>query len=188
MKYAVSGPLTAYQFDRLGKETGMMRHKKAVFSAIILFVAVLFLSHLYAAEKPVQFSWAVLTDTPDGLRPVDFNTPVTLSSGTTIQIYLEQKPNTYIYLYLIDSQGNLNFLFPETNFYDSVEPVDKIFRIPPEMERFVLTPPGGQEKFYLMASSSRLVDLEKLTAAFLKSPQNREQNAAVINEIKRIRR
>ena len=141
------------------------------------------------AETPVQFSWAVLTDTDKGLRPIDFSTPPTLSNGTTIQFYIEQKPGTYIYLYLIDSSNNLEFLFPgEVNYYNTVTPAERVFRIPADTDRFELTPPGGQEKLYLLASSSRLEQLEKLTADFLADPKNPARKAPVLNELKRIRR
>lgn len=162
---------------------------KRVCQAVLIAFTLMFSSGLLFAETPVQFSWAILSDTPEGLKTLDFTEPKTLPNGTTIQIYLEQKPGAYIYIYLIDSTGALDFLFPgEIDFYDSVMPTDRIFRIPADMDRFELTPPGGQEKLLIMASSSRLTELEKLTAELLKQPKDPQRQAAVVQEMKRIRR
>jgi len=141
------------------------------------------------AETPVQFSWAVLTDTDKGPRPIDFSSPATLPNGTTMQFYIEQKPGTFIYIYLIDSTDNLEFLYPgEADYYNSVAPVERIFRIPADKDRFELTPPGGQEKLYILASSTRLIRLEKLTAVYVENPRDPVHKASVINELKQIRR
>ena len=155
---------------------------------LITFTLILSTGLLFA-ETPVQFSWAVLSDTPEGLKTLDFTKPKTLPDGTTIQIYLEQKPGVYIYIYLIDSRGALDFLFPgDIDFYNSVTPTDRIFRIPADTDRFELTPPGGQEKLHLIASSSRLTGLEKLTADYLEQPEDPQRQAAVTQEMKRIRK
>ncbi|HER63521.1 MAG TPA: DUF4384 domain-containing protein [Desulfobacteraceae bacterium] len=141
------------------------------------------------AESAVQFSWAVLTDTATGLRPLDFSAPPKLKTGTTLQIYIEQKPGAFIYLYLIDSTGGLTFVFPgDTEYYNSAKPSDRIFRIPPDTARFELMPPGGQEKLYLLASPARLTGLENLTAAFLGKPDDKDLRAGVIRELKLLRR
>jgi len=156
------------------------------------FVTVLLLTiftHASHAKPTVQFSWAVLTDTATGLQPLDFSTPPKLKSGTTLQIYLEQKPGAFIYLYLIDSTGGLTFLFPgDTKHYSSSQPSDQIFRIPPDSARFELMPPAGQEKLYLLASPTRLNKLEKLTAAFMQQPDDTNRRADVIKELKLLRR
>jgi len=161
----------------------------------IFFLPVLFVTGLLlftgplAARAQVSFSWAVLTDTEKGLRTIDFSTAPKLANGTTLQIYLEQKAGTYLYLYLVDSSGGLDFLFPgEPDYYKAVEPTDRIYRIPADTDRFELTPPGGQEKIYLLASPSRLSDLENLTAKYLAKPNDSARRAAVIQELKRLRR
>jgi hypothetical protein len=111
-----------------------------------------------------------------------------LKNGATIQIYLEQKTGVYLYLYLIDSSGTLAFLFPgEKDFYSKDVPADRIFRLPSDTDQFELTPPGGQEKLYLLASSDRLGNLEKATAAFLDQPDDPLRKEEVIKELKRLR-
>jgi len=166
-----------------------MAPKKALLTATLLIFSLTCAAFPVLAEAPVQFSWAVLTDTDKGIRPLDFSTPQKLKTGTTIQIYIEQKPGVFIYLYLLDSSGGLDFLFPgDTDFYTTVSPTDRIFRIPADTDRFELTPPGGQEKLYLLASATRLVRLEELTASYLEQPDDPARKAEVIQELKVIRR
>ncbi|MCL7489072.1 MAG: DUF4384 domain-containing protein [Desulfobulbaceae bacterium] len=154
-----------------------------------LFFFLILSTGVSQAEPAVQFSWAVLADTATGLRPLDFSGSPELKTGTTLQIYLEQKPGAFIYLYLVDSSGDLTFIFPgDTEYYKATKPSERIFRIPPDTARFELMPPGGQEKLYLIASPARLTDLEYLTAAFLRKPDDKNLRAAVIKELKLLRR
>lgn len=143
-----------------------------------------------AAQEQVQFSWALLVDRAAGQQQaLDASMPISLASGSTLQVYIEQQPGTYVYLYLLDSAEELHFLFPEeTNSYNSLPAKNKTYRIPPGTDRFTLVPPSGQEKLYLMASSTRLAKLEKLTAEYLAKPQATERKGAVIQEMKKIRR
>lgn len=140
------------------------------------------------AQRPVQFSWAVLTGTDGGMRSLVFTTPPKLKNGATIQVYLEQKSGVYLYLYLIDSSGALAFLFPgEKDFYSKVVPTDRILRLPADQDHFELTPPSGQEKLYLLAAANRLAKLEEVTAAFLDQPDDPLSKEEVVKELKRLR-
>lgn len=160
----------------------------------LLFFATLIVCGIASPARPVadqpmfQFGWAVLTGTNGGLRPLDFTTPPKLKNGATIQIYIEQKPGVYIYLYLLDSSDEVDFLFPgEKDFYSKVEPAERIFRLPADTDQFELTPPGGQEKLYLLAAAQRLTRLEEVTALFLDQPADPLRKEAVIRELKRLR-
>lgn len=165
-----------------------MLYARVLFFAALLFCGMLLTSGPARAQAPVQFSWAVLTGTDGGLRPLDFTTPPKLKNGATIQIYLEQKPGVYLYLYLIDSSGEVAFLFPgEKDFYSKVAPADRVFRLPADTDQFELTPPGGQEKLYLLAAANRLGKLEEVTAAFLAQPDDPRRKEEVIKELKRLR-
>lgn len=155
-----------------------------------LLVSVLFLTctTFSWAGTPVEFSWAVLSDTATGAKPLDFSTIPKLKNGTTLQIYIEQKPGAFIYIYLIDSTGGLSFIFPNDLQVYSSTPGDQVVRIPPETARFELTPPNGQEKLYLLASPTRLRELEDLTTTFLKNESDTVARSAVIKELKLIHR
>jgi len=141
------------------------------------------------AEEPVHFAWAVLADMPAETRTLDFTVPLSLPEGTTLQIYIEQQSGSYIYLYLLSSSGQLYFLFPEqTDYYSAHPPMEKKFWIPAKSDHFELVPPGGQEKLYLMASGHRLENLEKLTEKYMENRDDPEKKAAVLQELKKIRR
>lgn len=162
---------------------------KCIIRTIVAVFILTFFTAISHAEVPVQFSWAVLTDTETGLRPLDFSTTPVLKSGTTLQIYLEQKPGTFIYIYLVDSTGGLTFIFPgDPKHYNSTTPTDQILRIPPDTARFELMPPDGQEKLYLLASSTRLTKLESLTEKYQKKRDDKELRADVLKELKLLRR
>lgn len=141
-----------------------------------------------SAQDSVQFSWAILHDTPEGRRALDTSRPIELGNGATLQIYIEQQPRTFIYLYLLDSADNLTFLFPERADFYSTPPIGGTFWVPSEKEHFELVPPAGQERMYLLASASRLIDLEELTAKFIDRPDDPERKGAIIQELKKIRR
>jgi hypothetical protein len=160
------------------------------FSHAVLICSFLFLSSMACrAEPAVQFSWAVLTDTATGLRPLDFSSTPKLKTGTTLQIYIEQKAGAFIYLYLVDSTGGLTYIFPgDAEHYNSVTPADQSIRIPPDSARFELMPPGGQERVYLLATPTRLTRLEDLTSSFLKKPEDTDRRADVLKELKLLRR
>ncbi len=141
-----------------------------------------------AANRAVEFSWAVLQDTLDGQQAIDFLHPEPVRNRATLQIFLKQQPGVYIYLYLLDSSGELELLFPkEPTSYDETGPVEKTIRIPPGGKRFTLTPPAGQERLFLMAASMRLKRLEQLTKAYLNQPTDKKRGAAVIQEMKKLR-
>lgn len=157
-------------------------------SVILLICSMALTTCPASAQYPVQFSWAVLTGTDGGMRSLVFTTPPKLKNGATIQIYLEQKPGVYLYLYLIDSSGALAFLFPgEKDFYSKVVPADRILLLPTDEDLFELTPPSGQEKLYLLAAASRLDKLEEATAAFLDQPDDPLRKEEVVKELKRLR-
>lgn len=166
-----------------------MNGMKTACQLMILGMVLLWFHFPVFAGEDVQFSWAVLADTPDGQRPLDFTKPEPLVDGTTLQIFLEQQPGVYLYVYLVDSSGELALIFPEgIDYYNETSPDDRIIRIPPGASRFEFTPPPGQEKLYLMASNDRLVKLEQLTAEYLENQADRRGRMAVMQEMKRIRR
>ena len=98
----------------------------------------------------VGFRWAILADSGDGMRPLDFSgSPPIVFSGTGLQIYLEHLDNCHIYLYLLDSQDELTPLYPaEKGYYNYGFPRGPKF-IPPGDQSFAFVPPPGNETFFL---------------------------------------
>lgn len=124
--------------------------------------------------EPVSFSWAFFLKPEGGqVKSLDFETPEPVSGGQLLRIYLELHGRSFVYLYLFDSREDLYLVFPPNgSFYNGDVPVDHKFYIPSGHEWFSLDNLKGTERFYLLASSKRLIELEKLTDRFLAAGGN----------------
>ncbi len=119
-----------------------------------------------------------------------------LSVGDQIKIYFRPINNAYIYLFLQDAQGELYFLFPEViSNFDGFYSYNKNYNVPGGDNWFFLDDVHGTEKFYLLVSNERLIDLENLTGNYLEYYYSNsitedtlnEARQLVVEEIKRIR-
>ena len=139
----------------------------------------------YAAD--VSFRWAILSDSGDGMEPLNFSgSPPIVFSGTGLQIYLEHLENCHIYLYLLDSQDELTPLYPtEKGYYNYGFPRGPKF-IPPGNQSFAFVPPAGMETFFIIASEERLFQIEKLTEEFQKHSDSLGQQKLLISQIEAI--
>lgn len=156
------------------------------------------LGTLHAAEQPgttgagdtLQFKWAFLLRDQDGnTKTVDFKDKVSTKKGDALRIYLEPVKNVYLYLYMFDSQKQLRCLFPSTpDCYDK-GPESAVPHVLPAGEKwFIMDEQTGTERFFLLASSSRLTDIENLTKKMISSPNDAEVKAKLLDEIKTVRR
>lgn len=131
----------------------------------------------------VNFRWAVLADSSEGMRPLDFTGSPVVFSGTALQIYLEHLDNCYIYLYLLDFGDNLTPLYPaKSSDYDYGFPRGPKL-IPPGEQSFTFVPPTGIETLLLIGSAQRLFQLEKLTEEFNRSPDQMGQQKLLLDLI-----
>lgn len=156
--------------------------------AVLLFAAVSF-TDTYAANSTVSFSWALLVDGEHGQSSADIKSSLAISGKSTLQFYFSREEGTFLYLFLLDSGGTLALIFPETpDHYVTSFPKAGTFRVPPNPDRFSTAPPPGQERLYLLASSTRLDNLEKLTCDYSQEPENSRLKAAILQEMKKLRR
>lgn len=131
----------------------------------------------------VEFRWMILSDTGDGMQSLDFSAMPVVRSDTPLQFYLEHLNNCYIYLYLLDSGGQLAALFPMARgYYNYGFPRGQKF-YPPGNRSFTFVPPGGIETFLLVASVQRPLHLEKLTDELLRNPRSTAQQQLLLSEI-----
>ncbi len=72
-------------------------------------------------------------------------------------------------------------------YYDHFPPGSPI-RIPAGEDRFTTMPPAGQEKFYLLASTKRLNDVEDLLSKCLDNPDDIDMQARLYQEVRTLRR
>ena len=111
-----------------------------------------------------------------------------ITSGDKMSFFVEPGQNTYVYIYLVDSRGNLELIFPtsmDENVLKSEFTAGKRTYIPGKYEWFSFDDNRGTEMFYLLASSSQLMKLEELTSVYLNAEGDRETSKQmVLNEIK----
>lgn len=117
----------------------------------------------------VSFSWAFFLKPAGGqVKSLDFDLPEPVSGGELLRIYLELHGQSFVYLYLFDAREDLYLVFPPNGcFYNGDVPGAYKTYIPSGHEWFSLDNLKGTERFYLLASSKRLLELEKLTDRFL---------------------
>ena len=134
------------------------------------------------AEK-VSFRWAILADSNEGMRALDFTGSPIVFSGTALQLYIEHLNNCHIYLFLLDASENLTPIYPpRKGFYDFGFPRGPKL-VPPGDNSFAFVPPPGIETLLLIASTQRLFQLEELTDIFNKDPSQFGQQKLLLNRI-----
>ncbi len=134
------------------------------------------------AEK-ISFRWAILADSTEGMRPLDFTGSPIVFSGTALQLYIEHLNNCHVYLYLLDSSDTLTAIYPpQKGYYDYGFPRGPKL-VPPGDQSFTFVPPPGIETLLLIASAQRLFQLEELTEIYNKDPSQIGQQKLLLNRI-----
>ncbi len=150
----------------------------------------------------LRFKWSLIVRIdPDGRNEVvniakDVVTKKTdrlsISAGDKIAMYLEPAGNTYVYLYLLDSNDELILLFPAglgTNNIENQSTLGKGTYIPGKYEWFSFDDKKGYESFYLLASPKRLTKLEQLTKNYAETEKEKDiAKEEVLDEIKGIKK
>jgi hypothetical protein len=146
---------------------------------VLLFVAV---AGLGAQGKDMAFNWAFVKRATDGSPvPIVFSEKVAIAAGDLFKIYIQAVRHTYIYLFLYDAQSSLQLLFPERfEVFTEASYTQKQFFIPEGENWFALDNAKGVERFYLLASSTRLTNLESFTRAYQKVSGDGKSSAAAI--------
>ncbi len=172
-------------------------HETVRFYVIPLVAAIslfLFVNHFAAAEEQpqVRFNWAfaALTGSGNNQTLIPVNKKTVLHTGDRLKILLEPLSEFYIYVFYNNSQGELVMLLPPDGFGTPVMPAIK-YRVPDGNLWFKLDAFTGFEKFYLIASTKQLEQLESLyhTHTTLSDPDEvASSTAAILTEIKNLRR
>jgi hypothetical protein len=138
----------------------------------------------------LKFKWAFLIrNEAGGAQVMDFKEKVAITKGDAIRIYLEPVTNVYLYLYLFDAQKQLRCLFPAApDAYEKGAPPAAPHVLPGDGKWYVMDAEKGTEKFFLLASSTRLTTLEALTRKMIASPDDAEAKSRLLDEIQLVRR
>lgn len=143
-----------------------------------------------SSDDDVNFTWAFIHKKPGEPygRILDFKQKPKVSSGDKLQIVLNLTSQSYIYLYLLSSSNELDLVFPDSLSFYTENKADAEFYLPGKTEWFSVDDTKGTEKFFLLASSTRLVELEQQTEDYLVSGKNPEKKATLIASIKKLRK
>ena len=139
----------------------------------------------------VHFKWslAALANPETDRQLISIDRFAELRSGDQLKFYLEPINPSYLYLFHVSPQGKLAVLFPTQGKYTDAPAMGGDF-IPPGGAWFILDDVVGKEKFYLIAASRQLKELEFHLAQHLHltNPEEiRHSTANVLAEIKKLR-
>ena len=115
-------------------------------------------------EANVQFQWAFgALKKANGSKFEAVTKDTDLKTGDQIKFFLKVNKNCFVYLIYRSSQGQLSILFPHRFKLMSAEyTLTGNHYVPKGDQWFELDEHTGEERFYLLASKKRLMDLEAL--------------------------
>jgi hypothetical protein len=169
---------------------------KRMFAIVVLVAASA--AGLTAQDAGLAFDWAFVKRAHDGSAvPIDFKERVNIAAGDLFKIHIQPIKAAYVYLFLHDAADELELLFPSSfALFDGKSYAQALFFIPEGDNWFTLDSSKGVERFYLLASSERLRQLETLVLALQKTSANQKATVAaktaarqaVLDEMTRVRK
>ena len=178
--------------------------KRAVMVSLMGLLAVLCFALFYgnnhvlaeeAQPQPdanLQFQWAFgALKKANGAKFEAVERDTTLKTGDQIKFFLKVDRNCYVYLIYSSSQGELSVLFPYRFKLRSTEyTVAGHHYIPGGNQWFELDEHVGEEKFYLLASANRLMQLEALINDYESADAAKKPALvqAILAEIRKLRK
>ena len=146
-----------------------------------------------AEDQLVEFQWTFAVLRPGSqdaeLFPVVKDTPLT--SGDLFKLYIEKASPCYVYWVYLSSRQKLRLLFPQRiDAYDDPPGINTPHYIPSGSQWFQLDEEVGQERFYVLASASRLLELENLFTRLAAAGDGRAKedlSQKILAEIRRLR-
>lgn len=143
--------------------------------------------------KKIVFQWAFCTlrkaDPDQRVRVITRDTD--LKSGDQIKFFIKLESPCYFYLIYQSSQGDVSVLYPFrfTQLDGQDTRFDKQY-IPADSQWFELDEHTGQEKFFLLASTNRLLDIETLVNHYESADKTKKSGQAdkISAEIRKLRK
>lgn len=140
---------------------------------------------------PLKFKWAFVgySEEDTGGELVRIDRDISLKSGDRFKFYFEMKQNGYAYLITLSSQADLHLLFPQSLRRYDIRPAAGTYYIPSGNNWFQLDDQKGQERFYLLVSAERLLEMESLFKGYetAAGAQKAAYRDSVLSEIRRLR-
>lgn len=125
---------------------------------------------------------------PGSPKPVPVESHTVLSSGDRIKFFLEPKSDVYFYLFHVGPHGDLSLLFPP-ELKTTQAPPGQQFYVPEGPLWYELDAISGIEKFFFLASKTRLSQLESLYARHATLTDRADiqsSTQAILNEVTRL--
>lgn len=171
----------------------------------VTLTAVLVILGIAATERPeamaaasqtddnVRFSWAfeALVQKDGAQKPVAIKHDTTLKTGDKLRMLIKFQKPCFVYVIYRSPQGIVSLLFPydQQPFGHDYE-IAKTYYIPQSGGWFELDEQVGSETFYLLASSRRLLELERLLNDYAAADGGKKPDLAaqIVTTIREIRR
>lgn len=172
--------------------------KRGVVVSILIGLSALLIGSIAATltdkapKHPIRFLWAfgAIVQTADGPELMAIKRNTILPGPAQLKLLVQLHEMAYIYVLHRDARGDLNLLFPYTlALFDGDYQTSKAYPIPPEASG-LSTSASGRDTVYLLASATRLTQLEDSLGAYLAepAPQKSELAARVLDEIDQAKR
>ncbi|MEJ2167444.1 MAG: DUF4384 domain-containing protein [Deltaproteobacteria bacterium] len=158
----------------------------------LCFWAVSFPGPAAAQETNLKFQWAFgALKKANGSKFEAVRRDTVLKTGDQIKFFLNVNQDCFIYLIYRSSQGELSVLFPQRFRLKGAEyTVSGDHYIPRGDQWFELDEHTGEERFYLLASVERLLELETFINAYESADAAKKQPLAkkILAEIRKLRK
>jgi len=144
-------------------------------------------------SEEIIFQWAFCTlrRADSGQRLDVIARDTTLKTGDQIKFFLKLESPCYLYLIYQSSQRELSVLYPARfKHHDGKDTRAVKQYIPEGAQWFELDEYGGKEKFFLLAASIRLLDLENLINQYESADKAKKSGLAdkITSEIRNLRK
>ena len=144
-------------------------------------------------SEEIVFQWAFCTlrKTDSGQRLDVIARDTTLKTGDQIKFFLKMESPCYLYLIYQSSQRELSVLYPARfKHHDGKQTPSVNQYIPEGSQWFELDEYSGKEKFFLLAASIRLLDLEDLINQYESADKAKKSGIAdkITSEIRNLRK
>lgn len=144
-------------------------------------------------EQYVCFRWAfgALVTAQKGPAFVAIKRDTTLKTGDQFKMFVELQKSCFVYVVYHSAQGQLHLLFPyNLQQFDTDYQTFRQYYIPQNDAWFELDEKTGPEAFYLLASTQRLIELERLLTEYATADHVIKQDLAeqILTEIRKVKR
>lgn len=167
----------------------------ALLTVLSLFLSSAFVYFIAAdATDRVRFRWAFVAwnDHEGDGKLVQLKHDATLQSGDQLKMYLELGTKCFVYVLHHGSRDELRLLFPaDTEMFAGDYGISRKYYVPRGAHWLELDEHTGAEKFHLLASAERLIELETYWGSYtsaVDSVQLRESQNKILDELKRLKK